>query len=265
MPRAAQNPYHPLTRLRRQLSTPGHTVTREELAKRTGIPLGSIKSIESGKYALTNHLALKISLAVPVNPYDLFKGREPLRDFTGRPLSAQSVSLEVIRNGLGFEPLGAQTPLFVAETIFEAAKQKAVSIQFRFLFYEALVEAVELLGLQPLVAQALSGALGDFDPAQVPEPLCPLEGEAAKRWERFVLRVRQERERLWIQRQDQEPAFGITPEMDPAEKARLNAESAKFEEDLWAEALATVGAVWKKGPEQPAEAETPAPRKRKRP
>ena len=53
MARTAQNPYHPLGRLRRQLSTPEHAVSREELAERTGIPLGSIKSIESGKYGLT--------------------------------------------------------------------------------------------------------------------------------------------------------------------------------------------------------------------
>lgn len=247
MPRHAQNPHHPLTRLRRQLSTPDHVVTREELAQRTAIPLGSIKAIESGKYGLTKQLALKISLGVPVNPFDLLRGSVdlPLRDFTGRPLSADSKKIEELKAPYLSERPGFQTDQFVAKTIFEAAEKKSVAMQFRFLFREALIETAELLGLVPLVAEELSKHLeefdpAEFDPAEVPEQLRPHQGDPAKRWEMVERRVQMEADRVWMERRDQNPAFQITAETTEKEKQRLNWESVRFEAEIRAEALANV-------------------------
>src|SRR4029077_10736791 len=134
--------------------------------QRTGVPLGSIKALESGKYALTQQIALRIGFGVPVNPIDLFKGADPLRDFTGRPLSAGSKMLEELRAPYLPERSGFQTDQFVAKTIFEAAEKQLVAIQFRFLFHEALVETAELLGLTALVAEELSKHEGELDPVQ---------------------------------------------------------------------------------------------------
>ncbi len=240
MPRRAQNPNHPLTRLRRQLSTPDHVVTREELAQRTGIALGSVKALESGKYGLTNEIVLKISRAIPVNPGDLFRAADPLRDFTGRPLSAESKALEEVRAPYLSERSGFQTDQFVAKMIFEAAEQNSMAIQFRFLLREALTEAAKLLGIEALVSEELSKHMGEFDPSQVASQLRPDQGESAKRWKTFERLLQMEEDRLWMQKQDQEPVFRITPEMTDEEKQKLNWESLKFEADIRTQALANV-------------------------
>jgi transcriptional regulator with XRE-family HTH domain len=246
MPRRAQNPHNVLTRLRRQLSTPEHTVSREELAQRTGVPLGSIKALESGRYSLTSQIALKISLGVPVNPIDLFKGADPLRDFTGRQLSADSKMLEEIRAPYLSERPGFETDQFVSKLIFEAAEKKSAALQFRFLFREALTETAKLLGLESAVAEELSKHMGEFDPAQVASQLRPRQGDSAKRWETYETLLRMEEDRLWMDRQGQEPSFQITSEMSDEEKQRLNWESVRFEADIRAEALANVAKKAKK-------------------
>lgn len=240
MPRRAQNPHHVLTRLRRQLSSPDHVVSREELAQRTAIPLGSIKALESGKYGLTKQLALKISLGVPVNPFDLLRGADPLHDFAGRILSSDSKKIEELKAPYLSERPGFQTDQFMAKAIFEVAEKNSVAMQFRFLFREALEETVELLGLAPLVAEELSKRMGEFDPAQVIKQLRPHQGESAARWETFERLVQMEEDRLWMEKRDQEPAFRKTPEMSEEEKQSLSWESVKFEADLRAQALANV-------------------------
>jgi hypothetical protein len=240
MPRRAQNPHHPLTRLRRQLSTPDRVFSREDLSAKTGVPLGSIKAVEGGRYALSTELALKISFGVPVNPYDLFRGADPLRDFTGRPLSADSKSLDAVKSRYLSEGSGFETDQFVAKTIFEAAEKRLVAMQFRFLFREALAETAKLLGLEAAVAEELSKHEGEFDPAQVSAPLRPTQGVAAKRWEMYERQIRLEEDRLWMERRGQEPAFQITPETRAEEQQRLNWASAKFEAEIRSEALANV-------------------------
>jgi hypothetical protein len=238
MPRRAQNPHNVLTRLRRQLSTPEHTVTREELAQRTRIPLGSIKALESGRYSLTNELVLKISLAIPVSPYDLFRGdADPLRDFTGKPLTADSKGLEELRAAYLSERPGFETDQFVAKLIFEAAEKRSVAMQFRFLYREALTETLKLLGLETAVAEELSKSEGKFDPTQVSAGLRPAQGEAARRWGMHERQLRIEEDRILMERGDKDPAFQITPETGEEEKQRLNWESAKFEAAVHAEAL----------------------------
>jgi hypothetical protein len=237
MPRRAQNPNHPLTRLRRQLSTSDHVVSREELAQRTAIPLGSIKALESGKFALTTPVALKISLGVPVNPLDLLRDRDPLRDFTGRPLTADSKMLEEIRSPYLSERAGFETDQFVAKTIFDAAEKKLVAMQFRFLLREALTETAKLLDLAPLVAEELSRSEGEFDPTQVPGGLRPTQGPAVKRWEMHERQLRIEEDRIWMEKCTRDPVSQITPEMSEEEKQRLNLESVKFEAEIHAEAL----------------------------
>ena len=172
MPRRAQNPNHVLTRLRRQLSTPDHDFTREDLSAKTGIPLGSVKAIESGKYGLTNELVFKISVAVGANPYDLSRGANPLRDCSGRPLSAESKRLEELKAPYLSERPGFETDQFLAKTIFEAAEKKLIAMQFRFLFREALASTAQLLGLESAVAEELRSPFASNAFANVPNWSC---------------------------------------------------------------------------------------------
>ena len=269
MARYARNPSHPLTRLRRQLSTPDHQVTREELAQRTKIPVGSLKSIESGKYAITTQIAAKISLGVPVNPFDLLRPTErPLHDHTGQPLSADSVMLEKLAIPFLSQSKRFETDQYIERIALAVAEKKFMAMQLRFLMREAFAEILESLGLSQPVAEELTKDLyehpGEFDPAQVPMQLRPHRGESAKRWETFETLVRMEEDRLWMQKQDQEPTDRITEEMSKEEKQRLNWESVSFEEAIRAEALANVAASMKKDAAPPLEKSPPVSGAKKR-
>ena len=157
MARYARNPSHPLTRLRRQLSTPDHQVTREELAQRTKIPVGSLKSIESGKYAITTQIAAKISLGVPVNPFDLLRPTErPLHDHTGQPLSADSVMLEILVIPFLSQNKRFETDQYIERIALAVAEKKFMAMQLRFLMREAFAEILESLGLSQPVAEELT-------------------------------------------------------------------------------------------------------------
>jgi hypothetical protein len=239
MPRRAQNPHHVLTRLRRQLSEPGHVFSREELAEKTKIPLGSLKAIESGKYGLTRQIAAKISLGVPVNPFDLLRASDPLRDFTGRPLSAQSVMLEELV--APFLPqTGFETDQYIQRIAFAVAEQKHVAMQLRFLVRESFVEALESLGLTELVAEKLTEHLGEFDPAQVIYQLRPQKGSAATQWEAFERKTRLEVDKAWQKNQAKDPSLRLSPELSKEEQVRISLEAAKFERDLWTQSLQKV-------------------------
>jgi hypothetical protein len=236
MPRHPQNPNSPLTRLRRQLGG----ISRDELATRTKINVSSLKALETGAYQMTRSIALQVSLGAPVLPEDLLKGRDPLRDFTGAPVTADSVMLEKLTTPFLSQKPGFETDRFLLQLVFEAAEEKLIALQFRFLLRESLVEIVELLGLAPAVGEELSKHEGEFDPAQVPGPLRPTQGGAAKRWETYERQIQTIENQRWMERRDQEPAFQITPEMSAEEKQKLNWASAKFEAEIRAEALANV-------------------------
>jgi hypothetical protein len=240
MPRVALNPDHVISRLRRQLSTPDHVFSREDLAQRTKIPLGTLKSLESGRIALTRHLALKISLAVPVRPGDLLSNAKTLHDFLGLPLSPASKSLEELKSPYISERAGFETDRIVAETIFEAAESKLVAIQFRFLFREALVEIANTLGLTPIVSEQLVNRIAELDPDQVPLNFRPQPGESLARWKAFEREVMTEYVRIWDERGDQDPAGHGTKETTEDERRHLNWLAAKFDQDIRIEALKNV-------------------------
>lgn len=92
--RKPKNPNHPLTRLREALSTPEKPVfTRRMLADQVGIPVTSIKAIETGAYQLTPEVAIKISMATGVGPHSLMRGDDPLLDLSRKPFSRASQSI----------------------------------------------------------------------------------------------------------------------------------------------------------------------------
>jgi hypothetical protein len=101
MGRASKNPNHPITRLRKILSGDGSEVTREIFSERTGIPLGSVKAIETGVYKLSPELAKKVAFATGVDSMSLFIGEDPLRDIFGNPYTYASYEQFQLLNELG--------------------------------------------------------------------------------------------------------------------------------------------------------------------
>jgi transcriptional regulator with XRE-family HTH domain len=92
MGRPAKNVNHPLVRLRRKLSDwSAHKVTRQDLAKKAGIPESSLRDIETGRYKLTPAVATKISFATGVDPQSLLDGDDPLLDLLRQPFSRKRV------------------------------------------------------------------------------------------------------------------------------------------------------------------------------
>jgi plasmid maintenance system antidote protein VapI len=84
MGRNSKNPNHPLTRLRKALSTETFEMTREAFAKRYGFSAPSIKAIETGKYNLTPELAARISAVTGVHPQSLLENSDPLIAWDGK-------------------------------------------------------------------------------------------------------------------------------------------------------------------------------------
>src|SRR5215831_13459826 len=83
MGRPAKNPEHPLTRLRRALSTPTQEMTRALFSKKVGISEATIKAIETGKFKISDKHAAQIATVTKVNPKCLVDPSLPLTDYMG--------------------------------------------------------------------------------------------------------------------------------------------------------------------------------------
>jgi hypothetical protein len=90
MPRLPKNPDHPLTRLRKILSTPNRTVTRRRFAERYGFSLDSVTAIERGIYRLGMPMARRIQESTGVSAGSLIRGEDPLRAWDGSTFTAET-------------------------------------------------------------------------------------------------------------------------------------------------------------------------------
>ena len=125
--RHPKNPDHPLVRLRAALKP-----TREQLAKRTGIPVPSLKDIGRGVYALSSRLAAQISLTTPVNPKSLLLGEDPLLDWNGQPPNPDSPLLPQLESGPSSETTEA-----IRKSLSGAAEQERKAMLLDWLYYSA--------------------------------------------------------------------------------------------------------------------------------
>jgi DNA-binding XRE family transcriptional regulator len=87
MPRTPKDPNNPITKLRRQLSTANQPLTRQMFAERYGFSAETLKALETGRYKLTNGVAMKIGVAVGVDISSLLKNQDPLLDWNGQPVT----------------------------------------------------------------------------------------------------------------------------------------------------------------------------------
>jgi hypothetical protein len=90
MPRLPKNPDHPLTRLRKILSTPTFTVTRRHFAEHYGFSLDSVTAIERGIYRLGMPMARRIQESTGVSAGSLILGEDPLRAWDGSTFTAET-------------------------------------------------------------------------------------------------------------------------------------------------------------------------------
>jgi len=93
MPRPPKFPDHAIARVRKELN-----LTREQLAKRTGISVHSLREIERQTYRLQPDTAKKISLATGVAVSSLLRNDEILLDGLGQPFTAASVGKKAHRD-----------------------------------------------------------------------------------------------------------------------------------------------------------------------
>src|ERR1700737_2220499 len=81
MGRPVKKPNHVLVRLRKQLSTDNHQMTRGEFSRKTGIPEATIKAVELDRRKLSSDMAMKIAFAFGVHPKSLMDSNESLLNF----------------------------------------------------------------------------------------------------------------------------------------------------------------------------------------
>jgi plasmid maintenance system antidote protein VapI len=182
MGRPAKNPMHPLTRLRAQLSTPNNSVTRQALSKRTGIPVDTIKDIETGRFQLTAARAIKISLATGVDGESLLKGEDPLLDLAGNPVSNMSNTQP---DQLWWSAARLESVKLLMSVVLDAAQEKYRTAHLYFLLQGWLSEVSKLLDLLPIIREKLK--IGSVHPhLKLPESFYPQSKPERLRWEMIL-------------------------------------------------------------------------------
>jgi hypothetical protein len=179
MGRPPKLPDHPITRLRKAISTET-PVTREMLAQRCGVPAPTIRDIETGRIKqLSESIAQKIMLATGVSTQSLLRGDDPLKDILGRELSAESRA-DMISEVYYQEEISMVDMLGAA---IKAAKEKKRSTVFYKLFSEWLPQAISAIDATKEMKNVLNRRLGLFDTYYVPEAFQPTDPKIKKRWD----------------------------------------------------------------------------------
>jgi DNA-binding XRE family transcriptional regulator len=190
MGRPAKNPEHPLTRLRKVLSTPTREITRALFSKRVGIPEATIKAIETGKFKISDKNAAQIASATKVDPKCLIDPSLPLTDYLGVPLEGQTMAFATYFEDEFFDIKA----LF--DTSLQVAEEKQKQAVFSFLFQRWLEETSEILGLGPSITDKLLEGYPDECFAAIPHYFWPKgrkkQEDLAKRVKTFEKELRSE-------------------------------------------------------------------------
>ena len=184
MGRPAKNPEHPLTRLRKVLSTSNQEMTRARFSKKVGIPEATIKAIETGKFKISDKNAAQIASVTKVDHKCLMDPSLPLTDYMGLPLEGQPFS--TLYSG-DFRDLKA---LF--DGAFEAAQEKQKQAIFSFLFQRWLEETSEILGLRTAIADKLQERYPVQCFAAIPKYFWPKDRKKRKDMDKRVTKFEEE-------------------------------------------------------------------------
>jgi transcriptional regulator with XRE-family HTH domain len=220
MGRPTKNASHVLVRLRKAISTDELTVTREILGERVGISASTIRDIETGRFRLTEAIAQRIMLATGVSTRSLLNGEDPLKDYSGRILTAESaMPMELYYQ----EEVSLNA---MVQAALAAAKKKKRSAIFKELFWEWLPQAIAAIGATAAMKALLNRNLGVFDPSYVPEAFQPKNPKMKARWDK----VRFQLVKLAIARADSE--VGENTNNINANRAHREAEAKAYQEIL---------------------------------
>lgn len=136
MPRPPKNPDHPLTRLRKLLSTTDLEMTRLMFAKRFGIPLESLKAIERGTYLLTVKTAQRIEAVVGVSAGSLLMGEGILKAWDGTAFTAKTRPAA----GGSLDDCSAKRALALLSCAIQASRGTGAGTNHSMEFYILLVQ-----------------------------------------------------------------------------------------------------------------------------
>ena len=194
MGRPAKNPEHPLTRLRKKLSTQTQEMTRARFSKKVGLSPHHIKAIETGKYEISAKDAAQIASVEKVDPKCLMDPSLPLTDYLGIPFEGETKPFAA---RLGDEYYDIEA-LF--ETGYQVAEEKEKQTVFSFLFRRWLEETSEILGLGPAITNKLQQQYPIQCFAAIPEYFWPKDQkkreDLVKRVNGFEKELRSEFEKL---------------------------------------------------------------------
>ena len=220
MGRPAKNPDHPLTRLRKALSTPTQEMTRARFSKKVGIPEATIKAIETGKFKLSDKNAAQIATVTKVDPKCLMDFSLPLTDYMGFPLEGYPVAALFGEDFLDIKAL--------IDTAFEVAQEKQKQAVFSFLFQRWLEETSEILGLGPAITKKLQEQYPIQCFGAIPEYFWPKDRKKRKEVDEHVKRFEKELTaevtKALSPPEEATPAKITLEEMEREETAKLNPE-----------------------------------------
>jgi hypothetical protein len=221
MGRPAKNPEHPITRLRKALSTPTQEMTRALFSKRVRIPEATIKAIETGKFKLSDKNAAQIAKVTKVDPKCLMDPSLPLTDFVGITWGGQGKPAAAY---FGEEFVDVRA---VFETALEVAEEKRKQAVFSFLFQRWLKETCDILGLGPAITDKLQERYPIQCFAAIPKYLWPKDRTKRKDMEKRVKSFeRKLTDEIFKVLSPPEETTPTLKEMDREEMAKLNPEEA---------------------------------------
>jgi len=143
-------------------------MTRELFAKRVGVPAGSVKAIETGKYKITPEVAMRVSLATGVAAESLMRGDERLLDVEGLPFTRVSRKPEAPP---WCKEL-AESMLLLFRAVLTATEEKDVIMQFQFSFNVWLSSIVPALRISKEAFEQIERIGDRLDPDfSVPDAL----------------------------------------------------------------------------------------------
>jgi DNA-binding XRE family transcriptional regulator len=231
MGRPAKNPEHPLTRLRKALSTSAQEMTRALFSKKVGIPEPTIKAIETGKFKLSDKNAAQIATVTKVDPQCLMDSCLPLTDYMGFPLDGNPVAASFGEDFLDIKAL--------VDTALEVAEEKLKQAVFSFLFQRWLEETSEILGLGPSITDKLLERYPNECFDGIPKYFWPKDPKKRKEVDKRVKSF--ERKLTAEVTKALSPPEGTTPgemtleEMARDETAKLNPEEANTDPEAFLE------------------------------
>ena len=156
-------------------------ITRQDLAERTGIPIDTLKDLESGRFGLNAESAMKIMLGTGVDGESLLRKDDPLLDLSGEPVSADSKKLV---DFLFWGEAQIDSVMKIFAIVLVSADEKGRAAHFYFLLSRWIERTAEALGILPEIRKNLEDVFDSLHPdLALPDSFYPQNKRDRSRWE----------------------------------------------------------------------------------